>query len=977
MRAIWVLGALLAGVLSGACQRPSSPPDLGRRRSALLGEEHALSAPPVGPSFGELGALASGSDGVNSLVAWGERRKEKHYTHGTVVGAQGPLAPLGTRVSPVDSDGLSVAFGAGAYVVLSAVRLNPGTLNDEHDLWLTRVDPEGNSLGDPVPLTEAPMDQREPAVAFDGSGFVAVWIDTKDSAQGPLLGRIYARHLALDGTPDGPEISLDTQGSSSLRRPSVIAAKGGFSVVWQDDSRVVFRQLDSTGAPADAGPTEINVDLQWLDISNVVLAEGDRVVVVSGEASDKVQIKALKWPLSGQGAEEVPLATIPLEKDPLGLPTPVALDLALAPLASGFVAAWASSVSGIASPIHLTALRLDKGLNPTGPSLPLSETGARPSLSVVGQAVDLAWTDLAEEDNRVMVARINADGPPEAPVLLSQAKATQGVPSLTQVGDRVFAVWSERHAETNEDLLATFLDGEGKASEVFPLVGGPLLQRAPAVTFDGDQILMAWEQASPSSSSIRVARVSKDGTLLDPEGLPAFPEDSSYSRNPAVASGAGRYLLATGDFSGVSAVLLDQEAKQAAGPWVLDGGLGVPGRGRPIVVWGGVFVVLWHSTYELNSIRISASGELLDPTPVTVPLPANQYIEEENLTLAYGGGQFLLAYRITLGSPNDLLTPSKEQILHVRRFTPQGVVLGDVELPTTPSEYALSAAFDGQSFLLATQDLNLEQIRSIRIGLDGNVSDLTTWSSPVQLGGITGLLYPIDAAHLSVSTDCAGHAFVGYQRFGGEALADAPQAFVLGVPAPYAGPSQDTCGSPPPLGAAGASGQAGAGAGGASGDAGNAGAATTAGQGGTSAGEASSGAPATSPVGGASSGPAEEPIQSEDGGCGCRLRGGSREAQGGAGVVLALALLARRRKRPLAPEKDGKGSRGNLLLMARTLWNYTTRTWGSCSCRGIRTRDRDSSGQTQPVQRVGRGEHDGARRVRAPHRHGGLHRKSL
>lgn len=38
--------------------------------------------------------------------------------------------------------------------------------------------------------------------------------------------------------------------------------------------------------------------------------------------------------------------------------------------------------------------------------------------------------------------------------------------------------------------------------------------------------------------------------------------------------------------------------------------------------------------------------------------------------------------------------------------------------------------------------------------------------------------------------------------------------------------------------------------------------------------------------------------------------------------------------------------------------HYTA--WGSCSCRGIRTRDRDSSGQTQPVQRVGRGQHDGA-----------------
>src|SRR5689334_16088891 len=62
----------------------------------------------------------------------------------------------------------------------------------------------------------------------------------------------------------------------------------------------------------------------------------------------------------------------------------------------------------------------------------------------------------------------------------------------------------------------------------------------PAVAFDGSNFLVVWENTL-SAHGLSASRVTPDGVVLDPNGLPIEP--SSYAASPVVTFGAGNYLV--------------------------------------------------------------------------------------------------------------------------------------------------------------------------------------------------------------------------------------------------------------------------------------------------------------------------------------------------------------------------------------------------------------------------------------------------
>ena len=131
-------------------------------------------------------------------------------------------------------------------------------------------------------------------------------------------------------------------------------------------------------------------------------------------------------------------------------------------------------------------------------------------------------------------------------------------------------------------------------------------QERPATSYDGTNYLVVWfERAEGSSTaSIRGARVSPTGTMLDPGGFPI----AAGVDIPTSANSVSRRLL---------------------------------------VAWNpslSAYLVVWQSAGDIRGARVNAAGTVLDTSPIAIATSANLEIEP---SLASGGSPgWMIAYAI-------------------------------------------------------------------------------------------------------------------------------------------------------------------------------------------------------------------------------------------------------------------------------------------------------------------------------------------
>ena len=144
-------------------------------------------------SLGEEGTTpAAAYDGQNYLVAFRSDagiEAVRLSPEGTKLGAKLTIATNGAG-NVVEPD---IAFGGGAFLVVYG--RYTGT---EWNLHGTRVSSEGATEAEFV-LSDAPRDQRAPALSFGGAGFLAAWQDARNDADIARNTDIYAARIGPDG----------------------------------------------------------------------------------------------------------------------------------------------------------------------------------------------------------------------------------------------------------------------------------------------------------------------------------------------------------------------------------------------------------------------------------------------------------------------------------------------------------------------------------------------------------------------------------------------------------------------------------------------------------------------------------------------------------------------------------------------------------------------------------------------------------
>jgi hypothetical protein len=246
------------------------------------------------------------------------------------------------------------------------------------------------------------------------------------------------------------------------------------------------------------------------------------------------------------------------------------------------------------------------------------------------------------------------------------------------------------------------LDGDEIVVEPVP-VQRPTQGSWPVAVFGGEAYLAAWEDHRRRRPVLYGGRVAADGTALDPLGFPILdspapgPDDDELGQyQPAVASDGVNFLIATRSDNQLLGVRVSATGE------VLDPGgfviaeLAYPGVVPSLVFDGEQYVVAWwdHSIYRA---RVQPDGTVLDPDGVLV----ESFNDRTGVGLSSDGTNTMLSWE----DDDDQL---ESAVLMGSRMASDGTQIDQVPFLITPIEdnwfihlAQPVAGFDGTNHVVA------------------------------------------------------------------------------------------------------------------------------------------------------------------------------------------------------------------------------------------------------------------------------------
>ncbi len=454
-------------------------------------------------------------DGTNYLVAWQD------------CGGGCPVDVLGARVSTagvvLDTTPITIAsatlqqqevrvgFGAGVFLaVWRDHRHYPGIGDNVGDAFAVRIDGAGNVLApDPIDLTPGANNQLDAAVGFDGVNYLVAWEDDRFGDSQP---DIFATRVTRTGDILDPAGIAVAAKAGEQENPDIAFDGTNFLVVFEDD-------------------------------------EGNRVVRGVRVATDGTVLDPTPILLSGGAVE--------------------ALDPAVDWNGTNYLVVWSDLRNG--GPQSQTDIY---GARVTPALLPLDIVGfgiavevlsggllnseRLPDLASIGSDWLVVWrgTNGADFDidGRVVLADGSLAGSAKLPISL--ATFAQSAPAIAASDTQYLVAWEDDRFVQN-DVFATRVDAAGAALDpggIAVSTGGSTLT-APAVTHDGAEFFVAWQDDASGDQHVLGTRVSASGVVDAPGGivLAGLTEDEIA---PALAShGSGTTLVAYHRFDAESPFL--------------------------------------------------------------------------------------------------------------------------------------------------------------------------------------------------------------------------------------------------------------------------------------------------------------------------------------------------------------------------------------------------------------------------------------
>ncbi|MFQ5910546.1 MAG: FlgD immunoglobulin-like domain containing protein [Thermoplasmata archaeon] len=376
---------------------------------------------------------------------------------------------------------------------------------------------------------------------------------------------------------------------------------------------------------------------------------------------------------------------------------------------TGYLVVWADHRDALEFDIYGT--RLDESgrvLEPWG--IPISTAPFDqncPSVAFDGINYIVVWEDYRTgSDFDIYGARVDRSGHvlDSLGMAICTMPEPQNSPCVAFDGVDYFVVWHDRRAGPFCDIYGTRLDTAGTVLDTLGIAISTAIeeQRRPAVSFDGANYLVVWEDSRSGSRDIYGARVAGSGIVLDTSGI-AICAASGDQFLPFVVFDGTNQLAVWEDrragFSDIYGARLDTSGAVLDTPGIAISTAGYSQASPSARFDGTHYVVTWEdhrsgTAWDIYGARVDTSGFVIDVSGIPISTKPG---DQTSPFLAFNGSDYLVAWE-------DWLTLS--DICGVRLDT-SVAVLDTSEIPISTSasrQQAPAAAFGITDYLVVWED---------------------------------------------------------------------------------------------------------------------------------------------------------------------------------------------------------------------------------------------------------------------------------
>jgi hypothetical protein len=601
--------------------------------------------------------------------------------------------------------------------------------------------------------------QRFSSIAFDGTNYLVVWQDSRNTYDLDIYGvRVNQTGVILDSA--GISISTNLYNQSY---PSIAFDGNNFLVVWTDDRNI--NTLDIYGARVNQ--SGIVIDTAGIPISTYFDDQFDPAIAFDGSNYLVVwtDYRGPSYDIYGSRVT----------------PSGIVLD------SSGFLITLSHE-------------------NQDSPSITYGDTNYL-----------VVWRDERSEYDDVYGARINPEGIllDSGGIFISSYGDYEEYPSIAFDATNFLVVWSD-YRNNNGDIYGARVDQNGVLLDPSGIRISSIEyhQDYPTILFDGISYLVCWED----SRGIFGTRVTQAGAVLDTAGI--LISSSGRDEYPSISFDGTNYLVVWSNRNDIfgarlyqTGILIDTNSLVLS--------TGTYWQFSPSIAFDGInYFVVWEDSrnfYESNiyGARLTQTGSILDPTGLTISTTANG---QSVPALAFDGINYLVVwqevqygyevddiYGARVTPAGSLLDSIGLQISTARwkqtspsivfdsinyfvvwedmrnyiypdiygaRIDPAGLILDPEGIPisnTTNNQLSPSVAFDGTNYLVVWQEWHSgswDDIYGARVTRDGIVLDTVgiiisnasrgQENPSVAFDGMNYLVVWQDYRNSSISTDIYG-----------------------------------------------------------------------------------------------------------------------------------------------------------------------------------------------------------------------------
>ncbi len=589
-------------------------------------------------------------NGTDYLVVWQEGSIGSPDIHGARVSVDGlVLDATGIAISTASSyqQYPSVASdGANCLVAWEDGR------NGSRDIYAARVNGAGGVLdASGIAVYASAYDQESPSVAFDGTNYLVVWHDGRNGSRD-----IYGARVATDGSVlDASGIQVNTW--SYDQQYAAVAFDGtNYMVVWEDNrsgSRDIYgARVDVDGAVLDAGGIAIST-AAFDQLDPELAFDGTNYLVTwEDNRSGSRDIYGARVATDGSVLDALGMAISTLAHDERG--ASVAFD------GTNYMVVRQDDSFGFAD-IYGARLAVDGSvLDADGISISTAAYNQRhPAVAYDGTNYLVVWHDGRPGGDPyywdIYGARVAADGTliDTSGIAICTVPLSQKYPAVAFNGTDYLVVWQDDRSGTSSDIYGARIavDGSVLDPDGMAISTASYDQRYPAMSFDGTNCLVVWEDERNSGTwDIYGARVAVDGTVLDPTGFAVCTVIADQYR-PAVAFDGIDYLVVWHDFRASPDADIFGARVAADGSLLDPSGIGIStaaeGQYVPAVAFNKTsYLVVWHDersgdAYDIYGARVRVDGSVLDPAGIEISSAVgNQY----SAAIAFNGTDCLVVW---------------------------------------------------------------------------------------------------------------------------------------------------------------------------------------------------------------------------------------------------------------------------------------------------------------------------------------------